>query len=200
VALYSISNYGQYSLNSLTSLIDSNPTLIGLFSASVVANQDGTYSLYVSSSNPSNYTMTDSSSNMNMGGGNVYKSEMAFEGIDALSISINPSLGAILQNVDPNAASNFSYYSNSWWGSSKSLYQNLIGSVASTVNVLQTSYSSMSSLVNSISSQVSQVQGVSLDQQYITLQNLQQDYQASASIVGILNNLMQTTLNMVNGG
>jgi len=200
VALYSISNYGQYSLNSLTSLIDSNPTLIGLFSASVVANQDGTYSLYVSSSNTSNYTMTDSSSNMNMGGGNVYKSEMAFEGIDALSISINPSLGAILQNVDPNAASNFSYYSNSWWGSSKSLYQNLIGSVASTVNVLQTSYSSMSSLVNSISSQVSQVQGVSLDQQYITLQNLQQDYQASASIVGILNNLMQTTLNMVNGG
>ena len=200
VALYSISNYGQYSLNSLTSLIDSNPALVGLFSASVVSNPDGTYSLAISSSNPSNYTITDSSSNFLMGGGNIYKSEMVFEGIDASSISVNPSLGAILQNVDPSSASNFSYYSNSWWASSKSLYQTLIGSVASTVNVLQTSYSSMSSLVSSISSQVAQVQGVSLDQQYITLQNLQQDYQASASIVGILNNLVQTTLNMVNGG
>jgi len=200
VALYSISNYGQYSLNSLTSLIDSNPALLGLFSASVVSNPDGTYSLAISSSNPSNYTLTDSSSNFLMGGGNIYKSEMVFEGIDASSISVNPSLGAILQNVDPNSASNFSYYSNSWWASSKSLYQTLIGSVASTVNILQTSYSSMSSLVNSISSQVAQVQGVSLDQQYITLQNLQQDYQASASIVGILNNLMQTTINMINGG
>ncbi len=200
VALYSITNYGQYSLNSLTTLIDSNPALINLFSASVINNPDGTYSLEINSSNPSSYSVVDSSSNFLLGGGNVYKSEMVFQGIDASTISINPSLGAILQNVDPSSASNFSLYANSWWTSSKNLYQTLIGSVASTVNTLQTSYSSMSALVSSISSQVSQVQGVSLDQQYITLQNLQQDYQASASIVGVLNNLMQTTLNMVNGG
>ena len=200
VPLYSISNYGQYSLNSLTALIDSNPALIGLFSASVISNGDGTYSLAISSSNPSIYTMADSSSNISLGGGNIYKSEMVFQGIDASSISINPNLGAILQDVDPNSSSNFSLYANSWWSSNKSLYQTLIGSVASTVNTLQTSYSSMSTLVNSISSQVAQTQGVSLDQQYITLQNLQQDYQASASIVNILNNLTQTTLNMVNGG
>lgn len=200
VAVYSISNYGQYSLNSLTNLIDSNPALVGLFSASVVSNSDGTYSLAVSSSNISNYTLTDSSSDISLGGGNVYRSEMVFGGVDAFSMSVNPQLGAILQNVDPNSSSNFSLYANSWWSIAKSQYQTLVGSVASTVNTLQTSYSSMSALVNSISSQVAQVQGVSLDQQYITLQNLQQDYEASASIVGILNNLMQTTLNMVNGG
>lgn len=200
VPIFSIANYGQYSLSELSSLINSNPSLTGIYSSSIVSNMDGTFTLQINSNYPNNYTIADSSNNFSYMGGNIYRAERVFTGTDSSNISINQNLSQILNNLNTSSISSFVNYSSSWWQSAKASYQALIDSMASTNNNLTNSYSSQSTILNGIQKQVSQIQGVSIDQQMMNLQNLQYDYEASAKAINAIDSMIQSVLSMIPGG
>jgi flagellar hook-associated protein 1 FlgK len=81
----------------------------------VVANPDGTYTLQITSSNPS-YTITDSNG---MVGGRV------FEGTGIADIKVAGNISTQLSNLDYSKADEFNQFSRLWWDDSKNIYQGL---------------------------------------------------------------------------
>ncbi|SHK39075.1 flagellar hook-associated protein FlgK [Thermocrinis minervae] len=174
------------SLNDLANTI--NAAAVG-FTASVVANPDGTYTLKVVASDP-NYTIQDQN-------GKLFKAEGLFTGTSVRDIDLNPNVSDMLQNMDYSLADEFDSFSVEWWNTVKGQYQNLLNDVSSNLNSLKNRQDRESALLNSLDAKLQEMQGVSIDAEFMRAMELQRSYEALAKIVNAMDELIRTTLNMV---
>jgi flagellar hook-associated protein 1 FlgK len=157
------------------------------FSAAVVANPDGTYTLQITSSNPS-YTITDSNG---MVGGRV------FEGAGISDINVAGNISTQLSNLDYSKADEFNQFSRLWWDNSKNIYQGLTNIIAGNLNSYKKQYDIENAMLSSLNAKLQEMQGVSIDKEFMEAFQLQRSYQALAKVVSAMDELIQTTLNMV---
>jgi len=175
------------STDTLTDLANAiNSAGVG-FSAVVVANPDGTYTLQITSSNPS-YTITDSNG---MVGGRV------FEGAGISDIKVAGNISTQLSNLDYSKADEFNQFSRLWWDNSKNIYQGLTSAIAGNLNSYKKQYDIENAVLNSLNAKLQEMQGVSIDKEFMEAFQLQRSYQALAKVVSAMDELIQTTLNMV---
>jgi flagellar hook-associated protein 1 FlgK len=180
-----IINYS--STDTLTDLASAiNSAGVG-FSAVVVANPDGTYTLQITSSDPS-YTITDSNG---MVGGKV------FEGAGISDIKVAGDISTQLSNLDYSKADEFNQFSRLWWDNSKNIYQGLTSAIAGNLNSYKKQYDIENAVLNSLNAKLQEMQGVSIDKEFMEVFQLQKSYQALAKVVSAMDELIQTTLNMV---
>lgn len=76
-------------------------------------------------------------------------------------------------------------------------YANLVNDVGNQVSYANSQQQSESALLQQLHNQLTSVSGVSIDEEATNLVLYQQAYQASAQVVSMVNQLMQTTINMV---
>jgi flagellar hook-associated protein 1 FlgK len=175
------------STDTLTDLANAiNSAGVG-FSAVVVANPDGTYTLQITSSDPS-YTVTDSSG---MVGGRV------FEGAGISDVKVVGDISTQLSNLDYSKADEFNQFSRLWWDNSKNIYQSLTNAIAGNLNSYKKQYDIENAVLNSLNAKLQEMQGVSIDKEFMEVFQLQRSYQALAKVVSAMDELIQTTLNMV---
>ncbi|MDW8066066.1 MAG: flagellar hook-associated protein FlgK [Aquificaceae bacterium] len=177
------------SLSNIINTINSNPSLVGSFSASLVSNPDGTYTMVIISSDPE-FSVEDSN---NL----IHRSEPLFVGEDIENMYVNPNTHNYLQNLDYEKADEFMKFSRDWWNTAKRLYEDLVDHVASKQRDLRTKYEIESALLNSLNARLQEMQGVSVDNEFIELMKIQRGYEALARTVRAMDELLQTTLNMV---
>ncbi|AHE96794.1 hypothetical protein THERU_03835 [Thermocrinis ruber] len=175
------------STDTLTDLANAiNSAGVG-FSAVVVANPDGTYTLQITSSSPS-YTITDSNG---MVGGRV------FEGTGIADIKVAGNISTQLSNLDYSKADEFNQFSRLWWDNSKNIYQGLTNAIAGNLNSYKKQYDIENAVLNSLNAKLQEMQGVSIDKEFMEVFQLQKSYQALAKVVSAIDELIQTTLNMI---
>ena len=187
--LTTISNYGTLSLNGLANAINTDPTLTGAgFSATVVNNPDGTFTLRID--NAGNYSVNDT-------GGNIYESSPVFAGTGLADISLAPNLRDDLRDIDFALTDEFSEFSNLWWDNTKGKVNTLIDDIASTQSDLRKELDVEGALLDSLNDKLMQMQGVSIDREFMEIMKLQRSYEAAAKVVSTMDELLETTLRMV---
>ncbi len=187
--LTTINNYGTLSLNDLITAINGNATLTGNgFSAVLVNNPDGTYTLRID--NSGNYSVQDT-------GGNIYESSPLFVGTGVGDIALAPNLRDDLRDINFALADEFSEFANDWWENTKSGVNTLIDDIASTQSDLRKEYDVESALLDSLNDKLTQMQGISIDREFMEIMKLQRSYEAAARVVSTMDELLETTLNMV---
>ncbi|MFN3976870.1 MAG: flagellar hook-associated protein FlgK [Aquificaceae bacterium] len=177
------------SLNSIINAINNDPTLSSYFSASLITNPDGTYTMKISSNNLS-YTIEDSN-------GLIHRSEPLFVGNDIPSMAINANVNLYIQNLDYEKVDEFMNFSRGWWEGSKGIYNGLVDNIASRQRDLKTKYDIESALLSSINAKLQEMQGVSVDKEFIELMKLQRGYEALARVISKMDEMLQATINMV---
>lgn len=175
------------SLNDVVNAINAN--LGGSFSASLIQNPDGTYTMRITANNPS-YTIEDSN---NL----IYRSEPLFTGTGIGDMALNPNINNYIQNLDYEKVDEFMDFSRGWWEDVKALYNGLVDSVASRQRDLRTRYDIENALLNSLNARLQEMQGVSVDNEFIELMKLQRSYEALARTINAMDEMLQATLNMV---
>ncbi len=175
------------SLNAIISTINTN--LSSYFTASLISNPDGTYTMRITSNNPS-YTIEDSN---NL----IYRSEPLFTGTGIGDMALNPSINNYMQNLDYEKVDEFMDFSKDWWEDVKALYNGLVDNVASRQRDLRTRYDIENALLNSLKARLQEMQGVSVDNEFIELMKLQRSYEALARTINAMDEMLQATLNMV---
>lgn len=187
--LATIPNYGTQSLNSLATAINSDATLTGAgFSATVVNNPDGTYTLRIDNTNP-NYSVNDT-------GGNVYESSPVFTGNDASDISPVSTLRSDIDDVEFSLTDTFSDFANLWWDNSKSMVSTFIGDISTTQADVKDKLRIESALLESLDRKLKEMQSVSIDREFMEIMKVKRTYEAVAKVVTTIDELLQTTLNM----
>lgn len=167
------------STDTLTDLANAINSAGAGFSAVVVANPDGTYTLQITSSNPS-YTITDSNG---MVGGRVFK--------------VAGNISTQISNLDYSKADEFNQFSRLWWDNSKNIYQGLTSAIAGNLNSYKKQYDIEKAVLSSLNAKLQEMQGVSIDKEFMEVFQLQKSYQALAKVVSAIDELIRTTLNMV---
>lgn len=76
-------------------------------------------------------------------------------------------------------------------------YSNLVDNVGNQVSYANSQQQSESALLQQLNNQLTSVSGVSIDEEASNLVLYQQAYEASAQVVSMVNQLMQTTINMI---
>ncbi len=175
------------SLNDVVNAINAN--LGGSFSASLIQNPDGTYTMRITANNPS-YTIEDSN---NL----IYRSEPLFIGTGIGDMALNPNINNYMQNLDYEKVDEFMDFSRGWWEDVKVIYNGLVDSVASRQRDLRTRYDIENALLNSLNARLQEMQGVSVDNEFIELMKLQRSYEALARTINAMDEMLQATLNMV---
>ncbi len=188
--LTTVSNYGSLSLNDLANAINSNTTLTGAgFSATVVSNPDGTFTLRIDNSNP-NYSVSDAE-------GNFYESSSVFEGTSTLDISPVGTLMSDLNDLEFSLTDTFSGLANTWWSSTKGYVSDLVNDISTTQADTKDKLRIETALLESLDRKLKEMQGVSIDKEFMEIMKIQKTYEAVAKIVSTIDELLQTTLNMV---
>jgi len=182
-----LSYSGTDSLNDLINAINTDPTLSANFTASLITNPDGTYTMKITALN-SSYTIEDSN-------GLVHRSEPLFVGNGISNMAINPGIN--IQNLDYEKADEFMDFSRGWWEGSKGVYNSLVDSIASRQKDLKTKYDIENALLSSINAKLQEMQGVSVDNEFMELMKLQRSYEALARALNTMDEMLQATLNMV---
>jgi flagellar hook-associated protein 1 FlgK len=186
----SVNNYGNLSLSDLVNTINSDPALTGAgFSATLVANPDGTYTLRIENADP-DAEVTDT-------GGNVYESSAVFEGTGIGDIRVVPSLPQDLEDLDFDHTDTFSGFANLWWETTKGLVEDLIDDISTTQADVKDKLRIESALLESLDRRLKEMQSVSIDREFMEIMKIQRTYEAVARIVRAIDELIQTTLNMV---
>lgn len=75
-------------------------------------------------------------------------------------------------------------------------YSNLVNSVGNQISFANNQQQAETALVQQLQNQLASVSGVSIDEEAANLIRYQQAYQASAQVVSVVNQLIQTTINM----
>ena len=188
--LAQINNYGSRSLDDLAGTINSNPALASAgITATVVSNPDGTYSLRIDTSSPTQ-RVVDS-------GNNFYESSPVFTGDSLATMETVTTLQSDLQDLNYSLTDTFSGFSSQWWNSSQDLVQNLINDISTTQADVKDKLRIESALLESIDRRLQEMQGVSIDKEFMEIMKIQRTYDAVAKVVSKIDELLQTTLNMV---
>ncbi len=177
------------SLTDIANAINSHPSNGGRFNASVVNNPDGTFSLLIQTTDPS-YTITDSNND-------IYRAEKVFTGTSANDIDVDPQLETNLNNLDFSKTDEFTDLARDWWQGTGDMYRDLINTIASTQNDLKKREEIESALLSSIDTKLKEYQGVSVDKEFLEMMQIKRVYEASAKMVRAIDELLQTTINMV---
>ncbi|RUM32008.1 MAG: flagellar hook-associated protein FlgK [Aquifex sp.] len=83
------------------------------------------------------------------------------------------------------------------WENAKKSVNDLVNRIAVTKNELDSEYDVEKSLYDSLERKILERQGVSVDQEFMEIINIQRTYEALAKILPRIDELMQTTLNMI---
>jgi flagellar hook-associated protein 1 FlgK len=187
--LATISNYGTLSLNDLANAINSNSTLTGAgFSASVVSNPDGTYTIRIENSNP-RYSVEDT-------GGNIYESSPVFTGNNASDIYPVSTLPSDIDDLDFSLTDTFSEFGTLWWERGRGDVSLFVSDIASTQADVKDKLRIESALLESLDRKIKEMQGVSIDREFMEIMKVKRTYEAVAKIVTTIDELLQTTLSM----
>ncbi|MEN3027864.1 MAG: flagellar hook-associated protein FlgK [Aquificaceae bacterium] len=176
-------------LNNVVNAINTDPLLSAAgFNASILANPDNSYTMLITSPNPS-YTLQDSNSL-------IHRSEPLFIGTGIQDIALNSNVNTYLQNLEYEKVDEFMSFSRSWV-EGITLYNAFINQTASIQKDLKTKQEIESALLNSFNARLQEMQGVSVDNEFIELMKLQRSYEALAKAINTLDEMIQATLNMV---
>jgi len=85
---------------------------------------------------------------------------------------------------------------NSGTSTASDFYATLVGKVGSRLSSVESSYEAQESLVNSCQSQRDSVSSVSTDEEMVNLTQYQYAYEAAAKVISIVDEMMQTLINM----
>jgi len=188
-ALATINNYGTQSLNDLVNAINTDPTLTGAgFSATVVNNPDGTYTLRIDNAG-SNYSVEDT-------GGNIYESSPVFTGNDASDIAPVSTLRSDIDDLEFSLTDTFSDFANTWWDTSKGKVSTFVGDISTTQADVKDKLRIESALLESLDRKLKEMQSVSIDREFMEIMKVKRTYEAVARVVTTIDELLQTTLNM----
>ena len=120
-----------------------------------------------------------------------------FTGTDADTFSVDTNLETNLNNLDLTRVNDFAQNSLTWWEDSKNLTLQITDYVASQLNKINSEYDVENSLYQSIERKIIERQGVSIDQEVMEIINLQRNYEAVAQILRRIDEILQTTINMI---
>ena len=140
--------------------------------------------------NAGNYSVNDT-------GGNIYESSPVFAGTGLADISLAPNLRDDLRDIDFALTDEFSEFSNLWWDNTKGKVNTLIDDIASTQSDLRKELDVEGALLDSLNDKLMQMQGVSIDREFMEIMKLQRSYEAAAKVVSTMDELLETTLRMV---
>ena len=154
-----------------------------------MSNPDGTYSLRIDTSSPTQ-RVVDS-------GNNFYESSPVFTGDSLATMETVTTLQSDLQDLNYSLTDTFSGFSSQWWNSSQDLVQNLINDISTTQADVKDKLRIESALLESIDRRLQEMQGVSIDKEFMEIMKIQRTYDAVAKVVSKIDELLQTTLNMV---
>ncbi len=181
-----LATYSEANLQNLENAID---TYFGAnFSADIVSNPDGTYTLRISELSP-NSRIDDT-------GGNFYESSPVFQGTGLPDIAPVSTLRDDIDDLDYSLADTFSDFANSWWDQSKQRVSDLVNDISTTQADTKDKLRIESALLESLDRKLKEMQGVSIDKEFMEIMKIQRTYQAVARIVSTIDELLQTTLNM----
>ncbi|MCX8076586.1 MAG: flagellar hook-associated protein FlgK [Aquificaceae bacterium] len=176
-------------LSSLVNTINNNTTLTGNFLASIVTNADNTYTMVITATNPS-YTISDSNKL-------VHRSEPLFTGTQIADVAISSSADSYMRNLDYEKVDEFMGFSKNWWRGLSALYNKIVDTIASKQRDLKTKHEIESALLTSLETRIHDIQGVSLDNEFIELMKIQRSYEALARTINAMDEMIQATINMV---
>ncbi len=184
-----IANYGSLSLNDLASQINSNPTLTSAgFSATVVNNPDGTYSILIQNTNP-NYDVQDS-------GVNILESSPVFTGTNGGNIREVSTLADDMNDINYSLTDTFSGFGTTWWDEAKLKVNNLISDISNTQADVKDKLRIENALLESLNRKLQEIQGVSIDKEFMEIMKVKRTYEAVAKVVTTIDELIRTTLQM----
>ncbi len=182
--------YDTLSLDDLANAINTNATLTSAgFSATVVSNPDGTYTIRISNSNP-DYRVEDTSKNF-------YESSPVFSGTSLADIAPVSTLSSDLQDIKFEDADDFSALGTAWWNEGKRLVDVLISDISTTQADVSDKLRIEEALLENINQKLQEAQSVSLDREFIEIMRLQRTYDAIAKVVVRVDELLRTTIEMV---
>ena len=181
-----VNNYGSLTLNDLVNAVNG----IGSgFSATLVSNPDGTYTIRIENSDPTAEVVDT--------GENIFESSPVFEGTGVGDLAVVSTLRDDLDDLDFSTVDEFSSFGNTWWEGVKGLVLDLIGDISTTQADVKDKLRIESALLESLERRLKEMQGVSIDKEFMEIMKIQRTYEAVARIVGTIDELIQTTLNMV---
>ncbi len=102
-----------------------------------------------------------------------------------------------MENLDYEKTDELARFSRDWWEDTKTIYNDLVDAVASRQKDLRKKHEIEKALLNSIEAKLQEMQGVSVDKEFIELMKIQRSYQALALVVNRMDEMLQSTLNMV---
>ena len=181
-----VKTYTEANLTSLENAID---TYFGTnFDAQVVSNPDGTHTLKI--------TERSSGSKITDTGNSFFESSPVFEGTGLSDIKPVASLQSDLKDLNFSLTDTFSGFANTWWESAKGLANNLISDISNTQADIKDKLRIESALLESLDRKLQEMQGVSIDKEFMEIMKVKRTYEAVAKIVSTIDELLQTTLNM----
>ncbi len=158
------------------------------FSADIVSNPNGTYTLRITELSP-NSRIDDT-------GGNFYESSPVFQGTGVSDIAPVNTLSSDVEDLDFSLTDTFSDFANSWWDESRRRINDLVNDISTTQADTKDKLRIESALLESLDRKLQEMQGVSIDKEFMEIMKIQRTYQAVARIVRTIDELLQTTLNM----
>lgn len=178
------------STNSLNDIINTiNSTLSPNFTVSLIQNPDGTYTMRITATDP-NYSIEDSN---NL----IHRSEGLFVGTGISDMALNSNINTYIQNISYERVDEFMDFSRTWWEGTKSVYNSLVDKIASRQKDLKTKHEIENALLNSLNARLQEIQGVSIDNEFIEIMKLQRSYEALARTINAMDEMIQATLNMI---
>ncbi len=185
-----VSGYGSLSLNDLVNTINSDPAITGAgFSATLVANPDGSYTVRIENTDPEAEVVDT--------GNNVYESSPVFEGTGVGDIRVVGSLRDDVNDLNFSLTDTFSGFANVWWENTRGLVRDLIGDISTTQADVKDKLRIESALLESLDRRLKEMQGVSIDKEFMEIMKIQRTYEAIARVVRTIDELLETTINMV---
>ncbi|NPB08131.1 MAG: flagellar hook-associated protein FlgK [Aquificae bacterium] len=120
-----------------------------------------------------------------------------FTGTGIRDLSVSSTLEADLSSLDFGRTDEYAQLSYTWWENARNSLLGLTDFLASTIRSLRDEYEVEEALYRSLEMKLLERQGVSVDEEFMEILKLQRNYEAVAQIVARIDEMLQTTLNMI---
>jgi len=120
-----------------------------------------------------------------------------FTGTGIRDLSLSSTLEEDLSFLDYGRADEYARLSYTWWENAKNSVLGLTDFIAGTLKSLRDEYEVEEALYKSLEMKILERQGVSIDEEFMEILKLQRNYEAVAQIVTRIDEMLQTTLNMI---
>ncbi|AAC07523.1 flagellar hook-associated protein FlgK [Aquifex aeolicus] len=120
-----------------------------------------------------------------------------FSGASINDFEVDANLETNLGNLDFSRTQDYAQNALTWWEEAKGRTKDITNYVATQKNALDSEYEVEKALYDSLEKKILERQGVSIDQEFMEIMQIQKNYEAVAKILPRIDEMFRTLLNMV---